>query len=529
MTAAADAPPTDGLAAPARTRDRLLPVIARLLLASASGGILFLSFAPRPLWWLAPLAFTGLGLALHGRKFLAAAGYGAAFGLTFFLLHIRWIQDFLGEDFGSAPWLGLSAVLAAYLALACGLMTLVARLPAAPVWMATVFLLQEFARSHWPANGFPWGRIGFSQPEGAYLPLASIGGAPLVGFAVIVTGLGLAALLIHLREHGITPSRAMITPIAATLLPPLAGLALWPAIGTEPQTGTRTVAVVQGNAPNSGLGLLGQRGTIRANHLAESERLAEAIHDGTVPTPDLVVWPETATDIRGDDPVIDAAVDALGVPTLIGALYQPEGSTLADNAVIAWQPGEGKGAHYAKQELVPFAEYVPMRAIASWFSPFVGNTKDMRGGTEPAVLDIAGTTVGTPICYEVAYDYPARDAIDAGAQLLVLPTNNAWYGEGEMTYQQLAMARVRAVEHGRAVVVAATSGVSAIVQPDGTVTKDTGMFTAASLVADVPLREQVTLSDRLGAWTEYTPVGVAAGAIVIGWVLRRRASAGARH
>src|SRR5439155_4163790 len=193
------------------------------------------------------------------------------------------------------------------------------------------------------------------------------------------------------------------------------------------------------------------------------------------------VWPETATDLDGPDPALDAAVRAIGVPAVIGARYRlPDRKAI--NALVTWDPAKGEGPRYAKRELVPFAEYIPMRPIASLVTPFVNNTVDMRTGDSPGVLDVAGTRIGVAICYEAAYDYVARDAVNAGAQLLIVPTNNAWYGPGEMSYQQLAQTRLRAVEHGRAVVVAATSGVSAIVEADGSVRRQTGLFTAAELV-----------------------------------------------
>ena len=124
--------------------------------------------------------------------------------------------------------------------------------------------------------------------------------------------------------------------------------------------------------------------------------------------------------------------------------------------MFAWDPRTGRGAHYTKRELVPFGEHIPLRSVAGWFTPFVDTTDDLRPGSTLGVFDLAGTRVGVAICYEVAYDYPLREAVAAGARLLVVPTNNAWYGRGEMTYQQLAMALLRAVEFGRAVVVAAT-------------------------------------------------------------------------
>jgi apolipoprotein N-acyltransferase len=107
-----------------------------------------------------------------------------------------------------------------------------------------------------------------------------------------------------------------------------------------------------------------------------------------------------------------------------------------------------------------------------------------------------------------------------GSTLLAVPTNNATFGLSEMTYQQLAMDRERAVEHGRSVVVAATSGVSAIIQPDGQVTARTGLFTPDALVARVPLRSTTTLTDRLGGWPEW--VLVAAGLLALAYGVATR-------
>ncbi|WP_197318945.1 apolipoprotein N-acyltransferase [Saccharomonospora sp. NB11] len=510
----ADRPPRPALLS------RAWPVAVRLVLAAGAGLLFHLAFAPRSWWWLAPVAFAVLGVVLHGRRTWGAAGYGLVFGVAFNLVHLVWIQDFLGEEFGPAPWLALTAVLAVFAAAACALFPVVSTLPGAPVWQALVFLLQEAVLLRWPFNGFPWGRVGFSQAEGVYLSLASLGGAPLLGFAVLVTGFGLAQLVVRVIEGGPRPSRRLLAPTLAVVLPVVAGAAVWPTITTEPETGTRTVAVVQGNAPDVGIGLLGHRDTIRTNHFAESARLLEDVRTGAVARPDVVVWPETATDVRGGDPQLDALADAFGVPMLVGALHRDDGSTLTANATLVWEPGTGITGQYTKRELVPFAEYVPLRDIARWFTPFVEDTRDMRWGDEGVALDVAGTRVGTVICYEVAYDYVARENVLAGAELLVTPTNNAWFGPGEMSQQQLAMSRVRAVEHGRAVVVAATSGISAIVAPDGSVSRSTSLYTATSMVADVPLRQQTTLSDRLGAWTEYTLVGAALAAVVVGFVLR---------
>ncbi|WNV85876.1 apolipoprotein N-acyltransferase [Umezawaea sp. Da 62-37] len=481
--------------------------VGRYAAAVLAGGLLHVAFPPRVLWWTAVIAFALLWFALDGARVRRAALLGFAFGLAFFLCHLLWIDDFLGRDFGPAPWLVLSALMALFTAAACALVPLVARLPGAPVWAALLFVLQETARGRIPFNGFPWGRVAFGQVEGPYLPLAAIGGAPLVSFAVVATGFGVAAWVARPRD----------VRRAWPVLPLVAALAVAPAVGVDAQDGVRTVAVVQGNAPDLGLGLLGARDTLRRNHLRGTADLTAAIRAGRVPVPDLVVWPESATGTGDHDPVLDQAVADLGVPALIGALRRVDG--YEENAVIAWDPRTGAGESYAKQELVPFAEHIPLRPLARLVTPFA-DAPDLRAGSEPGVLDIAGTRVGVGICYEVAYDAVLRESAARGARLLVVPTNNAWYGRGEMTYQQLAMSRLRAVEHGRAVVVAAVSGVSAVVRPDGSVARSTGMFTEDALVDTVPLRSDTTIATRWGGALEVLFTLAALAACAIG--LRRR-------
>jgi apolipoprotein N-acyltransferase len=211
------------------------------------------------------------------------------------------------------------------------------------------------------------------------------------------------------------------------------------------------------------------------------------------------------------------------VPTFVGArIERPDGSD--QNVIVNWDPRTGPGREYAKSKLVPFGEFVPVRPIARFFTPFVDGQTDMKPGIEPPVLTASGTKLGVAICFEVAYDDVLSQAAKQGAEVLTVPTNNNWYGRTEMSYQQLAMSRVRAVETGRAVVVSATTGVSAIVQPDGTVTRQTELYTADTLVATVAKRTTVTLATRIGAWPEGVMVagGLAALLWAIGLRIRRR-------
>ena len=119
---------------------------------------------------------------------------------------------------------------------------------------------------------------------------------------------------------------------------------------------------------------------------------------------------------------------------------------------------------------------------------------------------------GAVICFEVAYDGLMRDTVRAGSNVLLVQTNNATFGYTDESEQQLAISRVRAVEHGRSIVHVSTVGVSALITPDGTAHQRTALFTSALLAGDLPLRTAATVADRVGGWPEYLACGAVAAA-----------------
>jgi len=556
------------------------PALLVRAVASVAGGVLlYASFPPRTLWWLAPVGFALLGAAVRGRAARAGFGCGLLFGLGYLLPLLAWTGAFVGPS----PWLMLATSEALFCAAAGAGMAAVSTLPGAPVLGAAVWVAAEAARSRLPFGGFPWGKVAFGQPDGPMLPLAALGGSSLLSFAVVMSGLGLAEFVRRAiagragagagstahrtpavgtaprmanttsRAPDATPrtadtmsrapettpripGTALIAPALVTVLPLAAGLAATPFLaGPESagQAGTITVALVQGNVPRAGLDFNAQRRAVLDNHAERTRQLAADIATGRVPRPDLVVWPENASDIdplRNADAaaVIDDAAREVGVPILVGAVLQPDDRTV-ENAILRWEPGTGFTGKYVKRHIQPFGEYIPLRPVARLVSRDADRVRrDMVRGDQVGVLDVAGTRVAVATCYEVAFDAVVADAVRAGGTVLVVPTNNATFGYTEMTYQQLAMSRVRAVEHSRAVLVAATSGVSAIVRPDGTVAEQTGLFTPDALVASVPLRTTVTLATRLGAAVEWLLVIVGvASLLLVGWQ-RRRVTAGQR-
>ncbi|GAA2806911.1 apolipoprotein N-acyltransferase [Saccharopolyspora taberi] len=489
----------------------------RMLLAVAAGFSVYAVSPPHDVWWLVPIAFAAFVLVVHGRRARAGFGYGLLFGFSFMLPLLGWIQDFLGAQFGPWPWLGVAAVEALFFGLAGAGMARVSRLRAAPVWMAAVFVTAEAVRSSFPFGGFPWGRLAFTQARGALLPLASLGGAVLVSFAVALIGGAVAQIVLRARRRS-----GLVAPAVMVVVPVLAGLAVLPTVGTEANAGTAKVAIVQGNAPNIGLDLLYQDDVLHDNHMRAAEAFADDVDAGRQQRPDFVILPEQVGSWgpARTDPALTRISAKLGVPMLVGGLGVDQDGQLR-NKIVRWDPATGAGAEYDKQHLVPFAETIPMRPVARLVSPFVDRfERDMIPGDRPGVLDAGPARVGVGMCYDVAYDNVFAGAAQEGATLLAVPTNNAWYGHSEMSYQQLAMSQLRAVEHSRSVVVAATSGVSAIVRPDGSIVQQTGQFTAQNLTGEVPLRSNTTLATRLGSAPMWAFAALGAGAVLL--TLRRR-------
>lgn len=495
---------------------RVVPAAA----ASLSGLLLYVSFPPRTLWWLALPAFAVFGWALRGRTWKAGLGLGYLFGLGFLLPLLVWT----GVEVGSGPWLALVAVEAIFIALVGAGIALVSRLSASPVWAAAVWVAGEAARARVPFGGFPWGKIAFGQADGVFLPLAAVGGTPVLGFAVVLCGFGLyeiVRLVVDWRRTGSALRRGAAVTALISLAAPVAGaVAARSLVSDRAEDGAATVAVIQGNVPRSGLEFNAQRRAVLDYHARETERLAAEVKAGKVARPDFVLWPENSSDV---DPfanpdaaaVIERAAKAIGVPVSVGGVVERGGRLY--NEQILWDPAKGPVDAYDKRQVQPFGEYLPLRSLLNAINPnwTAMVRQDFSRGHKPGVFTMAGAKVGLVTCYEAAFDWTVRSTVTDGAQLISVPSNNATFDRSEMTYQQLAMSRVRAVEHSRTVTVPVTSGVSAIIMPDGRVTQRTRMFVADSLVQKVPLRSYTTPATRLGTLPELLLVLVAAGGL--GW------------
>ena len=514
----------------------------RTLLAAAGGLVLVLAFPGYDLVALAVVGPAALALAVHGQRVRSGLWLGLVFGLAFFVPLLSWTGIYVG----SFPWLALAGWEAVHLALLGGATALTSRLRFWPVWTAALWVADEALRGRLVLGGFPWGRLGFSQTEGPLLALAAYGGVPLVSFAVALTGALLAAAGLALsralrawREPGTAalqgPAaslRVVGGSVVLLLAVPLAGALAWlPLAGPSLTAGgpTSTVAVIQGDVPRAGLDFNAQRRAVLDNHVQRTVELAEAVAAGEEQQPDVVVWPENSSDIDPYTNVdaarqIDRAADAIDAPILVGAVVEGPGEYVSNTAIV-WDPEDGPGDTYVKRHPVPLAEYVPARSFFRFFSDKVDLVRrDFIAGDEVGVLDVGGVALGDLICFEVVYDGLVDDVVDGGAGMIVVQTNNATFGRTDESAQQLAMSRLRAVEFGRTVLVAATSGISAVVAPDGSIVRSSELFTPDVFVEAIAERSASTVAQRVGAAPEWALTVVGAGALVAALVLRRRAA-----
>jgi apolipoprotein N-acyltransferase len=524
----------DGTAATARglLRPRGLRTWQALTVALAGGLALDAAFPPIGFWPLAAVGPALLVVAIWRRSLRGSFAVGLIFGLAFFVPLLSWVLN--------VAWYAWAALAGVDTLLFAGLVIgqrILLRLRFWPLAVAGWWVAAESIRDRWPFGGFPWGRLVMSQSSSPTLNWVAVGGPILLTFLVGLAGGCLAWLLLGAARRagaGQPPSRAgRVRAQLRRRAVPAAGLAgaigvavaapLLPVNRLAPGTPTAEVAAVQGNVPHvRDLPDLLRADTVTTNHADATLQFAARVRSGAVPAPDVVIWPENSTD---QDPslnpfiysTISAAVNAIGRPVLVGAVLQNP----LRNAGQLWRPGKGPGRSYVKRRLVPFGEVIPFRGFLDMFTSLPSlQPVNFTPGHKAVVFHLGKIQLGDVICYEVGFDGLVSSEVKAGANLLTVQTNDADFeldGQTGETLQQLAMARVRAVEHDRSVAVASTTGVSAIIAPNGKLLVHTGTWQRATIEDRVPLISSTTLADKIGGW----PEGIITGATLaaLAWAI----------
>ena len=518
-----------------RTR-AIVPLWAALVLAIASGPVLDAAHPDRG-WW--PLIFVGIALqlvSLIGRR----AGTGALVGFvglgSFYLLHIEWASTFLGP----IPMLGLAGVMAIGGALGGALLALTyrwvplqwpglaGRLVILPLAVAGVWSAREAFASVWPYGGFAWGRLAQSQADSPIAPLFAWVGITGVSFLMVV----LVAVAIEACRIG--PVRFSLSgesglPWFARVAAPVglaAAMLAWPAFPVA-TTGTFTVAVVQGAGP---AGYFNERepGDLLAAQVAATQPLIAEVADGSLEV-DLVLWPEGSSDWDPTRDEFTANVWSQISRKMDAPLLAQAVTTMDDryyNTALLWDgrpSAERTGVldAYDKRHPVPMGEYVPDRAFFEQLAPdLVGLIqREYTPGTTDAVMHIGDTVVAVNICFDIVDDALLRESVLDGGRVILASSNNADFGFSDESAQQLAFARIRAIELGRSVVNASTVGITAVIANDGSITAQLPWYEPGSIIADVPLADAITPAAAGGRQLEITIGALGLGILITAGVL----------
>lgn len=487
-----------------------------VLAAIVSGLALSMAFQPFD-WW--PLAIPAVALALlaiRGRSVAGAAGIGALAAASMYVVHIWWITVYLGP----VPLIGLVLLMSAWQALGAVLLRFAWRLaepggPLArpvlavavlPVLLAGIWMARESLASAVPWGGFPWGRLAHTQASSPIGDAIGWVGMPGLTFLLALVAALLAVLAL---TSALRPVVRVATAAAA-----IAGLVAIPGFPIE-QTGTMRIGAVQG-ASEAGLLAQGERWQIVREHAAATQLLAGEQMD-------LLVWPENAGEFDPmSDPLIAPLIDSIqqeaGAPMILGAVTT-EGDDVY-NSLLLLQDGEVLQT-YHKRNPVPFAEYLPERALLAPVLDALGFLdlipRDFSiDPTSRNVFDVSGVQAGLAICYDIVSDDLSREMVlDGGAEIVLSPSNNADFGEGSwQNVQQLAIARLRAMEAGRAVVTISTVGTSGIALPDGSLLATLPQYEPGAMIETLPLSSTVTSGIALGR-----PIELALGALGVGGTL----------
>lgn len=463
--------------------------------------------------------FVGTALllwSLVGRRVWSSLLVGFVGGVAFFGNHILWLTVYLGP----VPWFALAGLESLFFAFGCLLMALAwrwvpllwpgifGRLFGLPLVLAGLWVLREAVTSVWPYGGFSWGRVAFSQSASPFAPLVAWLGISGLSFVIVL----LAAILLQaVRSVRVSWTVRGIVASAACLVVLL--VPAWPVISS----GTARVAAVQGNS-NSGLFAEQVPGASLDDHL-----------QATVPLfgkkVDVVVWPENAADINPlqnerSAETLDYVSRQLNAPLITGTITQNSHGQIF-NSLLLWENGKGSIAQYDKIHPVPFAEYLPDRSFWYPLAPALFDLvpRDYTVGTRSNVFNINGFMAGVAICFDIVDDGLIHQMIAGGAQFIVAPTNNADFGHTDESQQQVAIARLRAIETSRSVVNDSTVGVSAMFAPDGRVITALPTFVRGAMLQSIPLSSAVTPAIAFGRQLEWLSSGFGLAALVTGLLL----------
>ena len=423
------------------------------------------AFEPIGLWFLAIFGF-----AIYLRKMQTVRTpilYSFVFGFLLNAIVLFWS----GKYVGLLPWL-LLAFLMSLFYLPVGWMYKKSN----SIWLSSLtVLIMEEVRSRFPFGGFGWTRIAFSQVESPALPIVAAGGVIALSAFTILSSILLAKL--NLKNLAFL----VLIFVSVIILP------------NNPEgSGSVKLLAIQGNTPEVGLGFNSRPKAVFDLHIEATQEFAKENYDA-------IVWPENAIDIDPNDyPEVAREIISLNrglkTPLIAGVVTRSGGNP--QNASILYSEIGVAESIYLKRGLTPFGEYIPLRAVAEFVSPLAKTVTDFIPGNGRVTHKISGFNIGPIICYEIIDDHLVRD-MARNSQALIVQNNNATFANTAQSAQQLAITRIRAVEHSRYIFSVSTIGISVLIDNNGRVLSQTSENRKSFLAGQLLMSDYITLVNRI--------------------------------
>ncbi len=433
-----------------------------------SAALMTAAFPPLDLGFIAWVGLAPLLYALlNARRPRHAFALGYLFGYLHWGLTVTWIGTTVvvwsGTHWGWIAWILLVAIKSLWFGLFGLLAWWIGRRSdgiGRILGLAAAWAVIEWLRGQ-TMVAMPWSLIGYTQYR--YLPIiqaADVGGIYFVSFAIVLVNAGIVEGAQAFRRTGVRGAGTVALVPAAVLIGMVAygGFRL----GQDYPGEAFRLSLMQPNevsaryAPKS-----------EAEGLVKYRRMADSV---TSERPNVMIWPESTVEQAVDD--ADSRRTFSEIARKTGA-YQVVGTGFVDetgashNSAALFSPSGELTARYDKHWLVPFGEWVPLRAYLPFGSVFGFPERDLVPGESDSLLEAGPARMSVLICYESVFPILSRVRTAAGANLLVSITNDSWAGESAELMQHHAMTALRAVETRRYVASAATTGITALIDPTG--------------------------------------------------------------
>ncbi len=472
--------------------------------AIIAGLLYFLSFPPYDFWYLIfPALYLFYYSLLSSKKsFLSGFIFGCvAYGVILLGIQSIGLEAWIPLTFLMGLMYGVFSKLFSYLNTKSGNNFYV---------LLAALAVFDLIRAYFPFGGFPWGFPStvlltgpIDSPLFFEIPLTFRNFGP-TGSSLLLQSLPLVIALgvfSKSKPKNYLKDYSIFLLIIFTIF--ISNYVVNDYQQTQYETSELNIVIVQGNSPCPGAKnrCNNERQKIYDSHLTQTQTL-----DGNF---DLVVWPESSTGFNNDPEIHsrvqnDISTEALRLDSyfLVGGDRPVLKQYFENYGILINEEGEVVD-QYLKQHPVPFGEYIPFRKYLDWIPPLALVPRDMIRGDGQKIFIVNGTKISTVISFEGSFQRYIRNSVLDGAELVVILTNQASYGESGMSDQFILMSRANAISNERPIVHAAITGKSAFIDHNGNVISNTELFETTTLNEKLEVRQTETPYSKYGNYLNY--------------------------